>query len=84
MGRDTFYQLRLLMNSNLAMTASADGAPTVSLCSLCPCLTMLSMKKFFQMFNLNLPCFTLNPLPLVLSLHTQVKCIFIFLKLTYS
>jgi len=25
MGRDTFYQLRLLMNSNLAMIAFGDG-----------------------------------------------------------
>jgi len=40
---------------------------------LCHCITTLSKQKCFQISNLNLPWFNLKPLPLILSLVTQVK-----------
>lgn len=40
------------------------GAPTASLGSLCQCLSTLTAKYFFLPSNLNLPSFSLKPLPL--------------------
>ena len=49
------------------------GASTASLGNLCPCLITLTVKNSFLISNLNLPSFSLKPLPLVLSLHALVK-----------
>jgi len=46
---------------------------TASLGSLGQGLTSLMVKNFYLIPNLNLPSFTLNPSPLVLSLHALVK-----------
>mgnify|MGYP001855329352 CR=1 FL=1 len=40
---------------------------------LCHCLTALLVKNFFLKSNLNLPSFTLKPLPLVLSVLDHVQ-----------
>ena len=37
------------------------------------CLTALSVNNFFLISNLNLPSFSLKPLPLVLSKQTVLK-----------
>jgi len=59
--------------SNLAFSASRDGAPTTSLGSLCQCLITLCEKKSFVLTSdLNLPSFSLNFL--TLSLSDCVKC----------
>ncbi|KAK4827794.1 hypothetical protein QYF61_021747 [Mycteria americana] len=55
--------------SNLALNNSRDGASTTSLGNLFQCLTTLIVKNFFPISNLNLPSFSLKPLPLVLSLR---------------
>jgi len=74
MGRDTFYQNRLLKApSSLALNTSREGTSTASLGNLCQCLTTLIVKNFFFISHLNLPFFSLKPLPLVLSLHALVK-----------
>ena len=44
-----------------------------SLGNLCQCLTTLMVKNVFLISNLNLPSCSLEPFPLVLSLHTLVK-----------
>jgi len=49
------------------------GASTASLGNLCQCLTTLMVKNFFLISSLNLPSFSLEPFPLVLSLHSLVK-----------
>jgi len=49
------------------------GASTASLGNLLQCLTTLIVKNFFFIPSLNLPSFSLKPLPLVLSLHALVK-----------
>ena len=65
--------------SSLTVNAFRDGAPTTSLCNLCQCPTIFTIKNFFLISNLNLPSFCLKPLPLVLSQHvarqtpTQIK-----------
>ena len=53
--------------------ASREGAATASLGNLFQCLTTLMVKNFFLIFDLNLPSFSLKPLPLVLSLRALVK-----------
>jgi len=74
MSRDIFHQTRLLRApSNLALSTAREGAATASLGSLGQCLTTLMVKNFFLISNLNLPSFSLEPFPLVLSLHTLVK-----------
>jgi len=74
MSRDIFHQPRLLRApSNLALNPAREGAATASLGSLCQCLTTLMGKNFFLISHLNLPSFSLEPFPLVLSLHTLVK-----------
>jgi len=52
---------------------SRDGDSPTALGSLFQCLTTLSGKKFFLIFNLNLPWCNLRPLLLVLSLVTGEK-----------
>jgi len=74
MGRDTFHQTRLLRaSSSLALNTAREGAATVSLGNLFQCLATLTEKNFFLISNLNLPSFSLKPLPLVLSLLALVK-----------
>ncbi|KAK4813638.1 hypothetical protein QYF61_014398 [Mycteria americana] len=53
------------------LNSSRDGDSTTSLGSLFQCLITLSVKKFFQIANLNLPWCNLRPFPLVLSLAKQ-------------
>jgi len=59
--------------SNLALNTSREEAATASLGNLCQCFTILMVKNFFLVSNLNLPSFSLQPFPLVLSVHTLVK-----------
>jgi len=74
MGRDIFRYTRLLRApSNLALNTSGEGAATASPGNLFQCLTTLMVKNFFLISNLNLPSFSLEPLSLVLTLHTLVK-----------
>jgi len=74
MGRDTFHHTRLLKAlSNLALNPAREGAATAAVGNLCQGLTTLRVKNFFLIANLNLPSFSLKPLPLVLSLHALVK-----------
>ncbi|KAK4816215.1 hypothetical protein QYF61_013453, partial [Mycteria americana] len=81
MGRDVFPQIRLLKAlSNLNFNTSNDGAPTASLGNLSHCLTTRVLKKFFRMSSLNLPSFTLKPLPLVLSLQAPIESPLCILK----
>ena len=73
LSRDVFHQTRLLRApSNLALNTAREGAATASLGNLFQCFTTLMLKNFFQTSNLNLPSFSLQPFPLVLSLHTLV------------
>ena len=70
----SFHQLRVLRApSNLALSTAREGAATASLGNLGQCLTTLTGKNFFLMSNLHLPSFSLQPFPLVLSLHTLAK-----------
>ena len=72
--RDIFTQIRLLRApSNLVLNVPKDGASTTSLGNLCQGFTTLSIKHFFLISSLNLPSFSLNPLPLVLSQQALVK-----------
>ncbi|KAK4807355.1 hypothetical protein QYF61_014886 [Mycteria americana] len=74
MSRDSFNQSRLLRApSSLALNVSRDGASTSSLGNPGQCLTTLSVKPFFLISSLNLPSFSLKPLPLVLSLQALLK-----------
>ena len=47
-----------------------DGDSTTSPGNLCQCLVTFTVKKCFLMLRGNFPCFSLCPLPLVLSLGT--------------
>ena len=74
MCRVTNHQTRLpRATSSLALNASRDGASTTSLGNLFQCDTTLWVKNFFLISNLNLPCLSLKPFPLVLSLSTLVN-----------
>ena len=74
MSRDIFHQTRLLRApSNLALNTAREGASTASLGKLFQCFTTLTVKNFLLISNINLPSFSLQPFPLVLSLHTLVK-----------
>jgi len=55
------------------LNISREGDSTTSLGSLCQCSVTLRGKKFFLMFRQNFLCFSLCPLPLVLSLGTTEK-----------
>jgi len=59
--------------SNLALSTAREGAATASLGSLGQGLTTLTVKNLFLISNLNLPSFSLEPFPLVLSLHPLVE-----------
>jgi len=73
-GRDTFHQTRSLRApSNLALNTAREGAATASLSNLGQGLTTLIVKKFFLVSNLNLPSFSLKPLPVVLARQALVK-----------
>jgi len=74
MSRDILPQPRVLRApSNLALSTAREGAATASLGSLGQGLNTLMGKKFFLISDLNLPSFSLEPFPLVLSLHTLEK-----------
>ncbi|KAK4817104.1 hypothetical protein QYF61_027967 [Mycteria americana] len=59
--------------SRWLLSGSKDGDSTTSLGSLCQCLVIHTGKKCFLRFRRNLLCFSLCPLPLVLSLGTTEK-----------
>jgi len=59
--------------SNLVWNVSRDGASTASLGNPFQRFTSLIVKNFFLISSLNLPCFSLKPLPLVLSLLSLLK-----------
>ena len=74
MGRVANHQTRLpRATSSLALNASRDQASTTSLGNLFHCVTTLCVKNFLLISNLNLPCLSLKPFPLVLSLSTLVN-----------
>jgi len=55
------------------LNVSRDGASTASLGNPFQCFTTLIVKNFFLISSLNLPCFSLKPLPLILSLLSLLK-----------
>jgi len=57
--------------SRWVFNISREGDSTASLGSLFQCSVTLRGKKFFFMFRRNFLCFSLCPLPLVLSLGTS-------------
>ena len=59
--------------SKWVLNISREGDSTASLGSLCQGSVTLRGKKFFLMFSWNFLCFSLCPLPLVLSLGTTEK-----------
>ena len=67
--RATWNWLPRTMSRRL-LNFSKDGDTTASPGNLCQCSVTLSVTKCFLMFRGNLPCFSLCPLPLVLSLGT--------------
>jgi len=68
------HQTRLpRATSSQALNGSRDGASTTSLGNLFQCVTTLCVKNFLPISNLNLPCLSLKPFPLVLSLFTHVN-----------
>jgi len=54
--------------SNLALYTARERTATASLGNLAQGLTILRVKNFFLISDLNLPSFSLKPLPLVLLL----------------
>ena len=76
MDRVTNQQTRLLRaTSSLASDASRDGASTASWGNLFQCITALWVKNFLLPSNLNLPCPSLKPFPLVLSLSSLLQAL---------
>ncbi|KAK4825808.1 hypothetical protein QYF61_002413 [Mycteria americana] len=59
--------------SHLTLNVSRGGTSTTSLGNLHQCFTTLIVKNFFLISSLNLPSFTLKPLPLVLSQQAPLK-----------
>jgi len=59
--------MSLSSTSKCFLNTFRDGGSTTPLGSLFQCLTTLSVKKFFLIFNLNLPWLNLRPFPLVVS-----------------
>ena len=85
MCRVSNHQTRLpRATSSLALNASRYGASTASLGNLFQCVTTLCVKNFLLISNLNLPCRSLRPFPLVQSLcsvykvHTYICSFFYF------
>ena len=73
-GRNPSHQPRVLPAlPNPALDTAREGAATASQGSLGQGLTILRSKSFFLISNLNLPSFSLTPLPLVLSPHVLVQ-----------
>ncbi|KAK4832076.1 hypothetical protein QYF61_020632 [Mycteria americana] len=66
--------------SNLTLNVARDGASTTSLGNLFQCFTTLIVKNFFLISSLNLPSFSLKPLPLVLSQQVLLKTPFKYCK----
>jgi len=64
----------------MALNAARDGASTTSLGNLFQCFTTLCVKNFFLISNLNLPCPSLKPFPLVL--HVDEISPSLFYRLT--
>jgi len=87
MCRVTNHQTRLpRATSSMALNASRDGASTASLGNLFQCVTTLCVKNVLLISNLNLPCLSLKPFPLVLSLSTFVNSLslsFLYTPLNY-
>ena len=74
MAGDIFHEVRVLKApSNLTLNASRDGASTTCLGNLCQRPTPLIVTNVLLLSNLNLPSFSLKPLPLVLSLQGLAK-----------
>ncbi|NXW02077.1 CMC1 protein, partial [Fregetta grallaria] len=74
-----FLQIRLLRApSNLTLNVPRDGACTISLGNLCQCFTILIIKNVFLICSLNLPSFSLKPLPLALSQQALLKTLKIY------
>jgi len=74
MSRDIFNWIRLLRApSNLAWHVPRDGVSPASLGNLGQGFTNVSIKNFFLTSSLNLPSFSLNPSPLVLSQQALLK-----------
>ena len=68
------HQTRLpRATSSLALNASRDGASTPSLGNLFQCVITLTVKNFFLLSNLNLPCLSLKPFLLDLEGHNEVS-----------
>lgn len=55
------------------LSISKDGDSNTSLGNLCYCSINLTVKNCFLIFRGSLPCFSLRPLPLFLSLGTTEK-----------
>ena len=70
--RATYSQLLGTMSRQL-LSISKDGDYTPSPGNLCQSLVTLIVKKCFLMFRQSLLCFSLCPLPLVLSLGSTEK-----------
>ena len=68
--RVTYSRLQRTL-SRWVQNISREGDSTTSLGSLCQCSVTLKVKKFFLMFRQNFRCFSLCPLPLVLSQGTS-------------
>jgi len=74
MCRLTNLQTRLpRATSSLALNASRDGASTASVGNLFSASPPSVWNNFLLRSNLNLPCLSLKPFPLVLSLDVQVS-----------
>lgn len=58
---------------NLASNTSSDGASPAPLGNLFQCFTAFWVKNFFLMSDQDLPSFSLNPSPLVLSMSAQAN-----------
>jgi len=58
---------------SLALNTAREGAYMTSLGNKFQCLTTHIVKNLFLISNLNLPSFSVEPLPLVLSLHGLVE-----------
>jgi len=70
--RVTYSRLHRTL-SRQVLNISREGDSTTSVGSLCQCSVTLRVKKLFLMFRRNFLCFSLCPLPLVLSLGTTEK-----------
>ena len=83
MGRVTNHQTRLpRATSSLALNASSNRASTTSLGNLFQCVTTLFVRNFLLISYLDLPCLSLKPFPLVLSLSTLVSRTILLKKTT--